>query len=114
MAKLITLLPQSSNPTKKLVNEASISKLEKSVADLYAWGGIKTKYDAQATKKYGQEVIDAAIKMAPKVLAYEKKIKQMAKDIQDSKEGQILIAKNGYSNQLGGGRGNSSVADLFY
>jgi hypothetical protein len=99
----------------KQLNEAKIAKLDNDVADLYAWAGIKTKYDKQSVDRYGQDVIDRAIKMAPKVLAYKKKLKQIEQDIKNSDEGKILIAIIGHGKAYGGSYfdQSSSVADLF-
>ena len=98
----------------KKLNEAKISKLDDKVADLYGWAGIKTKYDDDIIKRRGQNVVDRAIEMAPKVLAYRKKLKQISKDIQDSDEGKILIAMIGHARGYGGSYNQSSnVGDLF-
>ena len=98
----------------KKLNEAKIAKLDNKVASLYAWAGIKTKYDDDSVKRFGQAVIDRAIEMAPKVSAYRKKLKQISKDIQDSDEGKILIAMIGHGRGYGGSHNTSSnVGDLF-
>ena len=98
----------------KKLNEAKIANLDNKVASLYAWAGIKTKYSDDSIKRFGQNVIDRATEMAPKVLAYQKKLKQISKDIQDSEEGKILIAMIGHNKGYAGSYNTSStVGDLF-
>lgn len=48
------------------------------ILDLYAYAGIKTKYSDDVIERYGQKVVDEAIKNAPKYLAFAKEVKEMA------------------------------------
>jgi hypothetical protein len=100
---------------ERVINEAfKIAKLDDSVASLYAWAGIKTKYDDDIIKRRGQKVVDRAVEMAPRVLEYQKELKQMKKDIEASEEGKILIAMIGHAKGYGGSYNTSSfVGDLF-
>lgn len=79
------------NHKAKSVNEAKKANVENSVADLYAYAGINTKYDERMVERYGQEAVDKAIEMAPSLLAYKKKIKEMAKEVSKSPEGKMLM-----------------------
>jgi hypothetical protein len=101
---------------EKQLNEAQLSKLEQGVAELYAYTSIDPNYnyDEKIVRKFGQDVVDAALKMAPKVLAYKKKLKQMAKEIESSDEGKILLAMVSQSKGYGGSHNtDSSIGDLF-
>jgi len=73
---------------KNTLNEGAI---ENKIADLYAYSGIKTQYDAGMVKRYGQAAVDAAIAMAPKIIAFKKKLKDFAKEISTSPEGKMLM-----------------------
>ena len=72
------------------INEGK-QNIENRVADLYAYTGAKTKYDERTVERYGQEVVDKAIEMAPSILAYQKKIKEMVKEVSKSPEGKFLM-----------------------
>ena len=100
---------------ERVINEAfKIAKLDDNVASLYAWAGIKTKYDDDIIKRRGQKIVDRAVEMAPRVLEYQKELKQMKKDIEGSEEGKILIAMIGHAKGYGGSYNTSSfVGDLF-
>ncbi len=82
------------------LNEAKKADIENSVADLYAYAGVKTKYDSRMVERYGQEAVDAAIEMAPAITEYKKKLKELAKEIGKSPEGKMLMkvvsANKGY------------------
>jgi hypothetical protein len=82
---------------KSLLNEVKLTDVESDVAALYAWDGIKTNYGPNSVKEYGQNIVDMAIKLAPKVLAYQKKLKSIGKDIKNSKEAEILKAMISFS-----------------
>ena len=95
---------------KKTLSEAN--KLESSVADLYAWAGIKKQYSDDAIKRYGQKVVDLAIQMAPKILAYETKLKKMVKDIKSSPEAKMLMKVIEEAGAYGGSDSEVTVGDL--
>jgi hypothetical protein len=100
---------------KNVISEDS-DRLLDNVGQLYAYTNIDPnyKYDAEIVRKFGQDTIDAALKMAPKVLAYENKLEQMAKEIESSDEGKILLARISHSRGYGGYHNtNSTVSDLF-
>jgi len=100
-----------------LLNEAvKLTDIESDVAALYAWDGIKTNYGPNTIKDYGQDVVDMAIKLAPKVLAYQKKLKSIGKDIKSSKEAEILKAmiSSIKSNRLNANNKVSTDDLLFY
>ena len=81
-----------------VIKEAvKLTDIESDVANLYAWDGIKTTYSPNTVKDYGQAVVDMAIKLAPKVLTYQKKLKSIGKDIKNSKESEILKAMISFS-----------------
>lgn len=90
------------NHKAKSVNEAKKADIENSVADLYAYAGIKTKYDERMVQRYGQEAVDKAIEMAPSIIAYEKKIKEMVKEVTKSPEGKMLMKVISNSKGYGG------------
>ena len=79
------------NHKAKSVNEAKKADIENSVADLYAYAGPKTKYDERMVQRYGQDVVDKAIEMAPAIIEYQKKIKEMVKEVTKSPEGKMLM-----------------------
>jgi hypothetical protein len=68
------------------------SELVKRVGQLYGTHFIKTEYDEKIVKKWGQDVVDAAIEWGPKVLAYKNKLKSIADEVKNSTEGKILLA----------------------
>jgi len=72
------------------LNEAKKADIENSVADLYAYAGVKTKYSNDMVERYGQEAVDTAIEMAPSITEYKKKLKEIAKEIGKSPEGKML------------------------
>lgn len=78
---------------KRSLNEASI---EKSILDLYGYTGVKTKYDDSIVEKYGQEVVDAAIKNAPKYLAFMKEVKKLAENPLAKDFGKIASSNASY------------------
>ena len=74
----------------------------------------KKKYGERTVERYGQDVVDRAIELAPKILAFKKKIKAFAKEIENSDEGQMLMAVMSSARGYGGERNTSSnVGDLF-
>jgi hypothetical protein len=89
------------NHKAQSINEAK-KNIENSVSDLYAFAGVKTKYDERHVERYGQEVVDKAIEMAPSILAYKKKIKEMAKEVSKSPEGKLLMKVISNSKGYGG------------
>jgi hypothetical protein len=97
------------------IKEAKLSKLDDGVANLYAWAGIKTEYSDDTIKRFGKNVVNRAIEMAPKILEYKKKLKQIVKDIEDSDESKILMAMIGHGRGYAGNYGHSpaNISDLF-
>lgn len=99
---------------KQALNEGS---KENKVADLYAYAGISTKYSNDTKERlvnhYGQDAVDLAIEMAPKILAFKKKLKDFAKEIKSSPEGKMLlnIAKQGKG--YSGDHSQVTLGDLF-
>jgi hypothetical protein len=100
-----------------IINEAKMSKLDEldsKVAALYAWAGVETEYDDDVASRYDQDVINRAIELAPKILAYEEKIKQIANAIRNSDEGKMLLAIRAWKGGYSGSRGSSEdIGDLF-
>ena len=100
-----------------VISEAKMSKLDEldsKVAALYAWAGIETEYDDDVTSRFKQDVINRAIELAPKILAYKKQIKQMVKSIKNSDEGKMLLAIIAWNRGYDGPRDNSEyIGDLF-
>jgi hypothetical protein len=95
---------------KKTINEGSI---EDKVADLYAYAGVRTSYDSKMIDKYGQATIQKAVEMAPKVLAYQAKLKAMANEIKTSPEGKMLLAMAKANQLYSGDSGPVSIGDIF-
>ena len=96
------------------LNEAKLSSIDDKVANLYSWAGIKTKYDKDSQERFGPDVIKRAIEMAPKVIAFKKKLQKIEADIKNSDEGKILIAQVKHGRGYGGAyNADSSVGDLF-
>ena len=91
---------------------SEVSNLESKVADLYGYSGIKTQYSDDMVKRYGQEAIDLAIQMAPKILAYEAKLKKMVMEIENSPEAKMLLRAMSEAQGYGGGRSYVSLGDL--
>lgn len=95
---------------KEALSEAS--NLETKVADLYGYSGVKTQYSDDMVKRYGQKVIDLAVQMAPKILAYEAKLKKMVMEIENSPEAKMLLSAMSEARGYGGGSSYVTVGDL--
>jgi hypothetical protein len=95
---------------KNTLNEANA--LESKVANLYAFAGIKTAYTDDLVERYGQKVVDLAIKMAPKILAYKSELEKIVKDIENSPEAKMLLQVAREINYLDGGRSNITLGNL--
>jgi len=95
---------------KQALNEGS---KENKVADLYAYSGIKTTYSDDMIERYGQAAVDLAIEMAPKILAFKKKLKDFAKEIKSSPEGKMLMSVAKQSRGYGGDHRPVMLGDLF-
>jgi hypothetical protein len=95
---------------KDSLNEAS--NLESKVADLYGYAGVKTQYDDDMVKRYGQKVIDLAVEMAPKILAYESELKNIVKQMEASPEAKMLLRAMSEARGYSGGRSYVSLGDL--
>lgn len=96
------------------IDEAKI-QIEDKVGDLYAWAGIKSKYDDKMIERYGENVVRKAEEMAPKVLEYRKKLQAIANEIKTSPEGRALLSMKFNAKRYGGdyGAAEPSVRDLF-
>jgi hypothetical protein len=92
------------------LNEAS--NLESKVADLYGYSGVKTQYSDDMIKRYGQKVIDLAVEMAPKILAYEAKLKKIVMEMENSPEAKMLLRAMSEAQGYGGGRSYVTLGDL--
>ena len=115
LQKIAGLVKESEYQESQL-QETELSKLDKSVANLYAYTSIDPnyKYDADDVRKFGQDAVDRALELAPQMLEYQKKLKQIAKEIENSYEGKILLAMVSNSRGYGGSRDTSSnIGDLF-
>lgn len=69
---------------------------QKSIIDLYGYTGIKTKYDDSIVQRYGQKVVDEAIKNAPKYLAFMKEVKKLGENPLAKDFGKIASANASY------------------
>jgi hypothetical protein len=98
-----------------MLNESQLSKEEDEVARLYGGSGIKTKYNPIDLEPGADpKIVSMAEKMAPKILAYQQKLKKMANDISKSKEAQILLRTISHRRGYGGSRYTDSyIGDLF-
>jgi hypothetical protein len=95
---------------KDSLNKAG--NIESKVADLYGYAGVKTQYDDDMVKRYGQKVIDLAVEMAPKILAYEVELKNMIKQMEASPEAKMLLRAMSEARGYGGGRSYVTLGDL--
>lgn len=83
------------------------------IADLYAYRGIKSKYDDAAIESYGEDTVRMAEKLAPKILAFMEEMKEVKNKIENSPEGKMLglIVKNKL--QYDGARRGGTMVDIF-
>ena len=96
------------------IKEAKGDSKLNAIADLYAYRGIKSKYDDEAIERYGKNAVRMAEELAPTILAFMKEMKEVIKDkIKNSSEGKMLglIVKNQL--QYDGARRSASMADVF-
>lgn len=77
---------------ESIKNTLTEGKLEDKVADLYAYSGIKTKYEDKTVERYGQKTVDMAIQMAPEMIKFKKELTNTLKSMMKSPEGKMLIA----------------------
>ena len=106
------------NQFRKLIREelkSSLSEgaIENKVADLYAYSGIKTTYSSDMIERYGKAAVDAAIAMAPKMIAYKQKLKDIVKEIGTTPEGKMLMNIAKQSKGYSGDHGPVNVGDIF-
>ena len=94
----------------KSLNEGS---LENKIADLYAYAGINTKYSNDMIERYGKAAVDQAILMAPRIIEFKNKLKDIAKEIKSSPEGKMLMNVIKQSKGYGGGHGQVTLGNLF-
>ena len=103
---------------KKLIREevkgalSEVSSLETKVADLYGYANIKTQYSDDMVQRYGQKVVDLAIQMAPKILAYKAELKKMVKEMEKSPEAKMLLKTIEASRAYGGDSSRATLGDL--
>jgi len=114
LQKVAGILKESEYQESQL-EEAELSNLDNGVAQLYAYTKIDPNYDydERIVRKFGQDVVDRAIELAPKVLAYQEKLKQIADEIKSSEEGKILLAMILHRRGYGGSPEESNIGDLF-
>jgi hypothetical protein len=96
------------------IGEAKGDSKSNAIADLYAYRGIKSKYDNAAIKSYGEDTVRMAEELAPTILAFMKEMKEVIKDkIKNSSEGKMLglIVKNQL--QYDGARRGGTMLDIF-
>jgi hypothetical protein len=102
------------NIKQSQIGEAKGDSKLNAIADLYAYRGIKSKYDDEAIERYGKNAVRMAEELAPTILAFMKEMKEVIKDkIKNSSEGKMLglIVKNQL--QYDGARRSASMADVF-
>lgn len=92
--------------TKKELND-----VERGVADLYAYAGIRTEYDTDIVKRYGEDVVNTAVEMGVKIKRYQTELKSIIRDIDNSKEGRIM-KQTCYESKLYGGGGYGYVPSI--
>jgi hypothetical protein len=83
MQKLAGLLKEE----KQSINEAlSPKELDRAAIRVFGYAGIKTKYDSSlANRVYGgQEAVDRAVELAPKLIKFEKDVEDSIKKIKNS------------------------------
>lgn len=91
---------------------------EEDIAQFFARNGLKTKYDKKTideyTKEWGPDFVKKALAMAPKLIAFEQKLDQIAEKLKNTKEAQILMARISHSRGFGGSSDTrTGVRDLF-
>jgi hypothetical protein len=95
------------------IGEAKGDSKSNAIADLYAYRGIKSKYDNAAIESYGEDTVRMAEELAPRILAFMEEMKEVKNKIENSSEGKMLklIVKNQL--QYDGARRSASMADVF-
>ena len=93
-------------------NRTDQQKLAAKAADLYAYTGGKTSYDSDDVKRYGQETVDLAKKMGPKIEAYKRKLKTIVAELEKSPEMQMLMSIMDANTAYGGGRGRATIGKI--
>jgi hypothetical protein len=80
--------------------------IESRVAQIYAVKGVKTEYepDPEIIKYLGEDAMELAKQMAPKIIAYQEKLKSIITSLENSPEGKILAK---YAKEKAEQRGNS-------
>jgi DNA repair ATPase RecN len=102
------------NIKQSQMGEAKGDSKSNAIADLYAYRGIKSKYDNAAIESYGEDTVKMAEELAPTILAFMKEMKEVIKDkIKNSSEGKMLglIVKNQL--QYDGARRGGTMLDIF-
>ena len=103
---------------QKLIREevkgalSEVNALDKKVADLYGYAGVKTQYSGKVVERYGKKTIDLAIQMAPKIIAYETSLKKIVKQMENSAEAKMLLGAMDAATEYGGGYKKATLGDL--
>lgn len=95
------------------IGEAKGDSKLNAIADLYAYRGIKSKYDDVAVERYGKNTVKIAEELAPRILAFMEEMKEVKNKIKNSSEGKMLelIVKNQL--QYDGARRGATMVDIF-
>ena len=95
------------------IGEAKGDSKSNAIADLYAYRGIKSKYDNAAIKSYGEDTVRMAEELAPTILAFMKEMKEVKNKIENSSEGKMLrlVVKNQL--EYDGARRGGTMLDIF-
>jgi len=103
---------------RKLIREevkgtlSEVNALDKKVADLYGYAGVKTQYSDSVVKRYGKKTIDLGVQMAPKIIAYETSLKKIVKEMENSAEAKMLLGAIDAATEYGGGYKRATLGDL--
>ena len=113
LAKVDTKVKNINQMKESQIGEAEGDSKLNIIADLYAYRGIKSKYDDAAIESYGEDTVRMAEKLAPKILAFMEEMKEVKNKIENSPEGKMLglIVKNQL--QYDGARRGGTMVDIF-
>ena len=81
------------------------------IADLYAYAGIKEEYSEGVVQRYGQEVVDAAIKLVPQIREYEEGVAILVDHLRKNPLSDLYASMLSRSALYGGSHDSSS--DIF-
>jgi predicted hydrocarbon binding protein len=101
------------NIKQSQIGEAKGDSKLNAIADLYAYRGIKSKYDDEAIERYGKNAVRMAEELAPRILAFMEEMKEVKNKIENSSEGKMLklIVKNQL--EYDGARRGGTMLDIF-